>query len=134
MRRCRLVGKMAYDSLNRLTAADYRSTTLTAGSTGEHYEYAYDAVGNRTAMTETTALAETTVTTYTYDAANRLTRIQQPASSLVSTLGMREATSSSDGTFTYAYNALQANGARGERHRHVGLHLQRRRPARGTSR
>jgi YD repeat-containing protein len=53
-----------YDPLNRLTAADYRSTTLTAGSTGEHYEYAYDAVGNRTAMTKTTALAETTVTTY----------------------------------------------------------------------
>ena len=36
------------------------------------FTYAYDAVGNRTAMTETTSLAETTVTTYTYDAANRL--------------------------------------------------------------
>ena len=53
-----------YDPLNRLTAADYRSTTLTAGSTGEHFVYAYDAVGNRTAFTQTTALAETTVTTY----------------------------------------------------------------------
>ena len=52
----------AYDPLNRLTGADY--------STGESFAYQYDAVGNRTAMTETTALDETTVgfrsaTTYT---------------------------------------------------------------------
>jgi YD repeat-containing protein len=52
----------AYDPLNRLTGADY--------STGESFAYQYDAVGNRTAMTETTALDETTVTTYTYDTAN----------------------------------------------------------------
>ena len=84
--------------------ADYRSTTLTAGSTGEHYEYAYDAVGNRTAMTKTTALAETTVTTYTYDAAKRLTHIQQPASSIQYAWDAR-GTLLADGTFTYTYNA-----------------------------
>ncbi|MDY7077587.1 MAG: hypothetical protein SXV54_11760 [Chloroflexota bacterium] len=30
--------------------------------------YQYDAAGNRLALTETTSLDETTVTTYTYDA------------------------------------------------------------------
>jgi YD repeat-containing protein len=49
-----------YDPLGRLTAADY--------STGESFAYAYDAVGNRTAMTTTTPLDGTTITTYTYDA------------------------------------------------------------------
>jgi len=48
-----------YDALYRLTGAYY--------STGEVFEYTYDAVGNRVAMTTTTG-----VTTYTYDAANRL--------------------------------------------------------------
>jgi YD repeat-containing protein len=42
-----------YDPLNRLTGADYRSTGLTAGSTGESFAYQYDAVGNRTVMTTT---------------------------------------------------------------------------------
>jgi len=51
-----------YDPLGRLVEADY--------STGESYEYAYDAVGNRTAMTET--ITSTVVTTYTYNAANQL--------------------------------------------------------------
>ncbi len=54
-----------YDSLYRLTQADY--------STGEAFAYAYDAVGNRKAMTTTTSLSGTLVTTYTYDIANRLT-------------------------------------------------------------
>ena len=93
-----------YDPLNRLTAADYRSTTLTAGSTGEHFAYAYDAVGNRTAMTETTALAETTVTTYTYDAANRLLASHSPGH-LVTYAWDARGNLTSDGTFTYAYNA-----------------------------
>ena len=34
-----------YDSLYRLTAADY--------STGEYYAYQYDPVGNREVMTDT---------------------------------------------------------------------------------
>jgi YD repeat-containing protein len=51
-----------YDGLYRLTRA--------AHSTGESFEYAYDAVGNRLAYTRT--LGAQVVTTYTYDAANRL--------------------------------------------------------------
>jgi len=76
-----------YDPLNRLTAADY--------STGESYEYAYDAVGNRTAMTDTSG-----VHTYTYDATNRLTS----ADGVPYTWDAR-GNLLSDGTFTYTYNA-----------------------------
>jgi YD repeat-containing protein len=54
-----------YDPLDRLVGADY--------STGIHFAYAFDAVGNRTVLTETTPLSGTIVTTYTFDAANRLT-------------------------------------------------------------
>jgi RHS repeat-associated protein len=56
-----------YDGLYRLTEASY--------STGEGFRYDYDAVGNREAMTVTTPLSGTEVTTYTYDAANRLTSV-----------------------------------------------------------
>jgi RHS repeat-associated protein len=51
-----------YDSLYRLTGADY--------SSGEEFAYAYDAVGNMTALTAT--ITNTVVTTRVYDAANRL--------------------------------------------------------------
>jgi len=51
-----------YDPLSRLTSADY--------STGESFQYAYDAASNVTAMTET--ITATIVTTYTYNAANQL--------------------------------------------------------------
>jgi uncharacterized protein RhaS with RHS repeats len=51
-----------YDGLYRLVEADY--------STGEQFEYAYDAVGNRETYTAT--ITNTVVTTYAYDAANRL--------------------------------------------------------------
>jgi YD repeat-containing protein len=54
-----------YDPLGRLVEADY--------STGESFEYRYDAASNRVAMTSTTPLSGTVVTAYTYDAANRLT-------------------------------------------------------------
>ncbi len=54
-----------YDSLGRLIEADY--------STSESFEYVYDAVGNRRMVTSTTPLSGTVVTTYTFDAANRLT-------------------------------------------------------------
>ncbi|MDY7075865.1 MAG: hypothetical protein SXV54_02970, partial [Chloroflexota bacterium] len=80
-----------YDPLNRLTAADY--------SSGESFEYRYDAVGNRLALTETTSLDETSVTTYTYDAANRLT-----SAGGVSYNWDNRGNLVSDGTFTYAYN------------------------------
>ncbi len=49
-----------YDPLYRLTSAAY--------STGNSYQYTYDAVGNRL-----TASEQSTVTNYQYDAANRLT-------------------------------------------------------------
>ncbi|MFQ6102579.1 MAG: RHS repeat domain-containing protein, partial [Anaerolineae bacterium] len=84
-----------YDPLNRLTGAYY--------STGESFEYAYDAVGNRTAMTETTALDETTVTTYTYDAANRLL-ISVSSGHPITYAWDARGNLVSDGTFTYAYN------------------------------
>ncbi|MDY7077214.1 MAG: hypothetical protein SXV54_09850, partial [Chloroflexota bacterium] len=80
-----------YDPLNRLTGAAY--------STGESFEYRYDAVGNRLALTKTISLDETTVTTYTYDAANRLTS----AGDVTYTWDDR-GNLVSDGTFTYAYN------------------------------
>jgi RHS repeat-associated protein len=54
-----------YDHLYRLTGAGY--------STGESFAYAYDPVGNRTVQTRT--LTTTVVTTYQYDAANRLTSV-----------------------------------------------------------
>jgi YD repeat-containing protein len=54
-----------HDPLNRLIESEY--------STSEQFEYVYDAVGNRTLVTSTTPLSGTVVTTYTYDAANRLT-------------------------------------------------------------
>jgi len=57
-----------YDGLYRLVEADY--------SSGESFQYAYDAVGNRTHTTSTTPLSGTVVSTYTYDAANRLTERQ----------------------------------------------------------
>ncbi len=44
--------RYTYDPLYRLTQADYRSAPLTAGSTGELFEYAYDQVGNRTTTTQ----------------------------------------------------------------------------------
>ena len=56
-----------YDGLHRLVEAAY--------SSGECFEYLYDPVGNRKALTETTAFTQTVVTTYTYDFANRLTGV-----------------------------------------------------------
>jgi RHS repeat-associated protein len=81
----------AYDDLYRLTEADY--------STGENYTYVYDAVGNRTAMTNTA------VHTYTYDAANRLTSIEHPASSFQSYTWDDRGNLTHDGVYTYTYNA-----------------------------
>ncbi len=85
-----------YDPLNRLTTAAY--------STGENYAYQYDPVGNRTAYTLTTPLDETAVTTYTYDAANRLLVAGAPGHSVAYTWDAR-GNLLADGTFTYTYNA-----------------------------
>jgi len=85
-----------YDPLGRLTSAVY--------STGERYEYAYDGVGNRTAYTLTTPLAGATVTTYTYDAANRLVASVTSGRPVTYTWDAR-GNLIGDGTFTYTYNA-----------------------------
>jgi len=55
-----------YDGLQRLVVADY--------STSEKFEYVYDAVGNRTIYTATVG-GNPDVTTYSYDAANRLANV-----------------------------------------------------------
>jgi len=57
-----------------------------------------ESVGNRTAMT--TTLGATTVTTYTYDAANRLTKVGD----VVYTWDAR-GNLTNDGVFTYTYNS-----------------------------
>lgn len=76
-----------YDSLNRLTAAHY--------STGESYGYQYDALGNRTVMTNSTG-----TTTYTYDDANRLTSVNG-----VPYTWDQRGNLIHDGVYTYTYNA-----------------------------
>jgi RHS repeat-associated protein len=60
------VSTYTYDPLYRLTGADY--------SSGEQFEYAYDAVGNRQALAETLGVTPT-VHRYVYDQANRLTSV-----------------------------------------------------------
>jgi len=57
--------RYTYDPLQRPTSATY--------SDGKCFQYEYDAVGNRFASTQT--ITSTLVTTYTYDAANRLTSV-----------------------------------------------------------
>jgi RHS repeat-associated protein len=76
-----------YDSLYRLTAADY--------STGEYYHYTYDMVGNR--LTEQTQLDSTT---YAYDIANRLVDVDGVTNTWDNNGNMLD-----DGTNTYAYDA-----------------------------
>jgi RHS repeat-associated protein len=76
-----------YDPLNRLTGADY--------STGESFAYQYDPVGNRTVMTDATG-----VTTYTFDAANRLTNVGGVAYTWDARGNLV-----SDDIFTYTYSA-----------------------------
>jgi len=56
------VGRFAYDPIGRLTTADY--------SDGNYYQYTYDSAGNRSSME-----SQAGVTTYSYDAAHRLTGV-----------------------------------------------------------
>lgn len=76
-----------YDPLYRLKEAAY--------SSGECYQYAYDKVGNRTAMTTTTDLI-----LYQYDAANRLTNVDG-----VPYTWDNRGNLTSNGVFTYTYDA-----------------------------
>jgi len=56
---------------------------------GKTYGYQYNTVGNRTVYTLTTPLDGTTVTTYTYDAANRLLVAGAPGHSVAYTWNAR---------------------------------------------
>jgi YD repeat-containing protein len=75
-----------YDSLYRLTAADY--------SSGEYFHYTYDPVGNR--LTQQTQGGSDT---YTYDAANRLTIVDG-----VPFIWDNNGNLLSDGVTTYSYD------------------------------
>jgi len=81
-----LVIDYRYDPLYRLVGADY--------SSGEQFEYVYDAVGNCTVMTDPTG-----VHVYTYDEANRLSSVNG-----VPYAWDNRGDLLSDGTFTYAYS------------------------------
>ncbi len=64
-----------YDGVYRLTEANYGTTsTNLLLAQDAYFAYEYDLVGNQTQITE--QLDETIITTYTYDAANRLTTAQ----------------------------------------------------------
>ena len=77
----------SYNALNRLTAATYNS--------GEFFQYAYDAVGNR--LNETTQVASTD---YVYDDANRLVDVGGVAFTWDNNGNLL-----SDGVSGYAYDA-----------------------------
>ncbi len=83
----------SYDRLHRLTAASYPSAGL--GQPAQSYAYAYDAAGNRTSQT-----INGVVTTYQYDAANRLTNVNGVAYSYDNNGNLL-----SDGVRTYTYDA-----------------------------
>ena len=76
-----------YDSLYRLTAADY--------SDGKFYQYAYDSVGNR--LTQQSHVGNDT---YTYDNANRLTNVNGTTYAWDNNGNLLN-----DGTRAYAYDA-----------------------------
>ncbi|MBA3532836.1 MAG: PKD domain-containing protein, partial [Ardenticatenales bacterium] len=76
-----------YDDLYRLTGADY--------STGESFAYQYDAVGNRTVMTDAAGTH-----TYAYDHANRLSVADGDAYTWDNNGNLL-----ADGTRTYNYDA-----------------------------
>ena len=76
-----------YDPLYRLTDAEY--------SSGEFFEYTYDAVGNR--LSEVTAAG---CTTYAYDVANRLTGVNGVTYTWDANGNLLD-----DGENTYEYNS-----------------------------
>jgi RHS repeat-associated protein len=76
----------AYDPLGRLRVASY--------NTGDRFEYTYDAVGNRL-----TASDPLSVTSYQYDAANRLVNVNGVAYTWDDNGNLL-----SDGVYTYGYD------------------------------
>ena len=109
-----------YDPLGRLAEAAY--------SDGDCFQYAYDEVGNRQALTETTSFTQTAVTTYTYDTADRLTNVGGVAYTWDERGNLRH-----NGTLTFTYDGagrlVAAAGVTG----HPGLHVQRRWAAGGQA-
>ena len=79
-----------YDTLNRLTGADYHD--------GTYFNYTYDAVGNR--LSEASAGGTTTLT---YDAADRIHTMTDSLGSVTYTWD-GNGNLLSDGTATYSYN------------------------------
>jgi YD repeat-containing protein len=77
----------AYDSLYRLTAADY--------SDGKYYHYTYDTVGNRLTSSD-----QSSVISYQYDDANRLSSVNG-----VSYTWDNNGNLLNDGANTYAYDS-----------------------------
>jgi YD repeat-containing protein len=71
-----------------------------AQSDGACYQYKYDPVGNRTAMTTTAAPQTAGVTTYAYDAANRLTSVGGQTYTWDNAGRL-----TNNGRFTYAYSS-----------------------------
>jgi len=90
-----LATSYTYDDIYRLTHVNYPS--------GSDYGYDYDAVGNRTKMSEYTT--STITTTYTYDNADELT--QYTTSTLTMSFGYASdgcLVSKSDGSDTWTYD------------------------------
>ncbi len=84
--------RYTYDDADRLTAATYAN--------GDRYQYTYDPVGNRTALTVTLQALETEATAYAYDDADRLTAVDGTPVTHDNRGNLL-----SDGTWTYSYNA-----------------------------
>jgi RHS repeat-associated protein len=124
--------RYSYDSRGRLSRKDYHNGTyvlytydranrllsvVNKKSTGEvisSYTYEYDAVGNRTKMTE----ADGGVTSYTYDALNQLTKAVYPDGAFqeydYDAIGNRLVLTDTTGTTSYSYDdadQLQSAGA-----------------------
>jgi YD repeat-containing protein len=89
----------SYDRLHRLTTATYPAAG--AGQPARIYGYAYDPAGNRTGQT-----INGVVTSYQYDAANRLTQaaVSGQPSAVVYTYD-NNGNLLNDGLRTYAYDA-----------------------------
>jgi RHS repeat-associated protein len=92
----RLVTRFEFDKANRLTAVFYPTDTI---------RYGYDAVGNRTVMTDAIG-----VTTFRYDALNRLTSHTDALSQTVGNVyyadgSIRELHYPDGKVVTYTYNA-----------------------------
>ena len=82
----------SYDDGGRLTDAQYDS--------GDRYQYAYDAVGNRTVLTVTAQAVEVQETAYAYDDADRLTSVDGLDYAYDNRGNLTD-----DGVWTYTYNA-----------------------------